>query len=63
MAAQLTNNGRRVPEQANEHQDTEKRKCDQVKYKQYCPDLAVPEPHGSDGDDAGSHDERETASG
>jgi hypothetical protein len=63
MPAQLAENGDRVPAQANEHQYAEERKSDQVECEQYCADYAMSEPHGGDGDDAGRHDERETASG
>jgi hypothetical protein len=63
VAAQLAENGDRVPAQANEHQYAEERKSDQVECEQYCAYCVMSEPHGGNGDDAGRHDESETASG
>jgi hypothetical protein len=63
MAAQLAENGDRVPAQANEYQHAEERKCDQVECEQHSADCVMSEPHRGDCDDAGRHDERETASG
>ena len=63
MAAQLAENGDRVPAQANEHQYAEERKSDQVECEQYCAYCVMSEPHVGNGDDAGRHDESETASG